>query len=76
MCGSPIPVVVQSKAWVCCRSFAGVTGSNPGDGIDFRSLVFVLFCVVNGLCDRLLTPSEESCRVLCDELYNVWKPQP
>jgi len=66
MCGSPIPVVVLSKAWVCVHSFAGVTGSNRGDGIDFRSLVFVVFRVVSGLCDGLLTPSEESCRVLCD----------
>jgi len=30
----PIPVVVPSKKLVCGRSLAGVTGSNPGRGID------------------------------------------
>jgi len=39
-------------------------GSNPGDAMDFRSLVFVVFCVVSGLCDGLLPPSEESYRLL------------
>jgi len=28
-----IPVVVRSKAWVCCRSIAGIAGSNPAEGM-------------------------------------------
>jgi hypothetical protein len=30
----PIPVVAQSKAWVCDRSLAGIVGSNPAEDID------------------------------------------
>ena len=60
MCGSPIPVLVQSMAYVC--SIAGVTGSNPAGGMDVRSLVFVVCCVGSSLCDGLITPSEESYR--------------
>jgi hypothetical protein len=30
----PIPVVAQSKAWVCGRSLAGIAGSNPAGGMD------------------------------------------
>ena len=25
----PVPVAARSKAWVCCRSLAGIVGSNP-----------------------------------------------
>ena len=30
----PIPVSVRPKAWVCCRSPAGIAGSNPAAGMD------------------------------------------
>jgi hypothetical protein len=30
----PIPVAARSNAWVCGRSFAGVAGSTPAEGID------------------------------------------
>ena len=30
----PIPVIVQSKAWVCGLSLAGIVGSNPARGMD------------------------------------------
>jgi hypothetical protein len=30
----PIPVAVQSKAWVCGGSLSGILGSNPRGGID------------------------------------------
>jgi len=29
-----IPVVARSKAWVCCRSLAGIAGSNPNGEMD------------------------------------------
>jgi hypothetical protein len=31
---TPILVAARSKAWVCVRSLAGITGSNPAGGID------------------------------------------
>jgi hypothetical protein len=34
----PIPVVARSKATVCCRSFAGIAGSNSAGGMDVRLL--------------------------------------
>jgi len=30
----PIPVAARSKAWVCGRSFLGIAGSNPAEGMD------------------------------------------
>jgi hypothetical protein len=30
----PIPVAASSKAWVYGRSFAGIAGSNPAEGMD------------------------------------------
>jgi hypothetical protein len=32
--GMPIPVAVQSKAWVCGHSIAGIAGSNSAGGMD------------------------------------------
>jgi hypothetical protein len=29
-----IAVAARSKAWVCCRSLAGIVGSNPAGGFD------------------------------------------
>jgi hypothetical protein len=37
-------------AQVCCRSIAGIAGSNPAASIDV-CLVFVACCVDIGLCD-------------------------
>jgi hypothetical protein len=46
----PIPVEGRSKAWVCDRGLAGITGSNPaGAGI----FVACECCVLRGR-DRLL----------------------
>ena len=49
------------KAWVCCRSLAGIVGSNPARGMD----VCVECCVLSGrgLCDELITRPEESYRI-------------
>jgi hypothetical protein len=34
----PILVTVLSKAYVCSRSIAGITGSNPAKDLDVRLL--------------------------------------
>ena len=57
-----IPVVARSKAWVCGRSLAGIVGSNPAGGMDV-SLVSVVSCTGNGLCDGQIHRPEESYRV-------------
>jgi hypothetical protein len=38
------PSGAQPKAWVCCRSLAGIAGSNPAGGMDVCFLG--VFCVV------------------------------
>jgi len=38
-----IPVVARSKACVCCRSLAGIVGSNPARGMD---VCLLSVCVV------------------------------
>ena len=42
---SPIAATVQSKAWVCGRSLAGIAGSNPARGMDVCLFVVVCFHV-------------------------------
>ena len=55
----------RSQAWVCGRSLAGVTGSNPEGSIDV-CLLWVL-CVLSGigLCVEPITGPGESYRVWC-----------
>jgi len=57
----PILVAARSEASVCDRYFAGIAGSNPAAGMD----VSCEYCVLSGrgLCDGLITHSEESFRV-------------
>jgi hypothetical protein len=45
--GSPIPVAVRSKAWVCGRSLSRIVGSNPPIPVAVRSKAWV--------CGRSLT---------------------
>jgi len=50
-----------SKAYICGHLIYRVAGSSPDEGIDFHLLCFL--CVVklgSGLCDGLITHSEES----------------
>ena len=63
----PIPVAAWSKAWVCCRSLAGIAGSNSAGGTDV--CVLWMFCVLSGrgLCDGPITRPEEYYRV-----WRVW----
>jgi hypothetical protein len=44
---------------------AGITGSNPAEGMDvcLLCLYVVLSCVGRGLCDGLITRPEETYRV-------------
>jgi hypothetical protein len=55
-----IPVAVLSRAYVGGLS---ITGSNPAEGMDVLSFVFVVWCVGCGLCDKLITRSEKSYRL-------------
>ena len=56
-------MVVRCKAQVCSRLVAGIVGSNPAEGTDVRLMCFL--CVVgSGLCDGLITRSEE-CYQVC-----------
>ena len=63
-----IPVAARSKAWVYCRSLAGIVCSNPARGMD----VCLDYCVSSGrgLCVGLIARPEESywmCRLTgCD----------
>ena len=36
--GAPMPVATRSKAWVCGRWFAGVSGSSPAGGMEVALL--------------------------------------
>ena len=40
----PVPVAARSVAWVCCRSPAGVAGSNPFGSMD--GWISCVLCVV------------------------------
>jgi hypothetical protein len=40
----PVAVAARSKASVCGRSFAGITGSNPAGGVEI--CFFGVLCVV------------------------------
>ena len=49
------PLAARSKAWVCCRSLAGIAGSNPAGGMDV-CLLWML-CVVRQRSLRRADPS-------------------
>jgi hypothetical protein len=70
---TPIPVAARSKAYVCGRLVAGIAVSNPAGDMDVYLLrLYVVFCVGRGLCDGLITRSDESYRV---SLY-AWSQKP
>jgi hypothetical protein len=60
----PMPVVARSKAWVCGHYLAGIAASNPVGGHGRLSLVSVVLSG-RGLCDGLISNSEESHRLCC-----------
>ena len=57
-----ILVAVRCDVQLCGRLIAGTAGLSPAEGMDV-CLVFVVCCVGSGLCDGLITRSEESYRV-------------
>jgi hypothetical protein len=60
----PSPVAAQSKACTFGRSLAGIVGSNPTGGMDV-CLLYTVCVSGRGLCVGLITPPEESYRLLC-----------
>jgi hypothetical protein len=50
---------------VCGHLVGGIAGSNPAEGMDvyLLSLYVMLSCVGRGLCDVLITRTEESYHV-------------
>ena len=51
------------------RTSVGIEGSNPAEGMDVLSVVFVVRCVSTYFCDGLITYSEECYRLgvpMCD----------
>jgi len=56
-------VAARSTAWVCGRLLAGTAGSNPAKDMT----VSCECCVLSGrgLCDGLITRTEESYRLWC-----------
>jgi hypothetical protein len=53
-------VAARSKAWVCGRSFEGVTVSNPARGMNVCLLWVLVVLSGRGLCFGLITRPEES----------------
>ena len=69
----PIPVAARSQAWVCGRSLAGITGSNPEGSMDI-CLLWVLWVLSGiGLCVEPITGPDESYRVWC--VYVICEPR-
>ena len=61
----PVPVAERSEERVYGRSLAGIAGSNPAEGKD--GCLLRVLCVLSGrgLCDGLISRSEESYRLWC-----------
>jgi hypothetical protein len=57
-----IPGAVRSNPQVCGRLTDGIADANPAEGMEVP-LFLVVCCVGSGLCNRLITRSEESYRV-------------
>ena len=58
-------MAARSKACFCGCMFSGIVGSDPAGGVDVCCECFVLLGI--GLCVRLITLPEVSCRVFCAE---------
>ena len=61
----PIPVAERSKARVYGRSLAEIAGSNSAGGMDVCPLCVLCVLSGRGLCEGLITRSEES--------YRLWR---
>jgi len=51
------PVAARSKAWVCCRLFGGIAGSNPAVSMDV-CLLWMFVLSGRGLRVKLITRLE------------------
>jgi len=62
VCSSTLlfPLTVYSEAQACSTSIVGISCSNPTVAMDVPLL---MCCVGSGLCDELITRSEQSYRV-------------
>ena len=58
-----IPAAAWTKPWVCERSLAGISGSNPPGGMNVSVSCECCVLLGRGLCDRPITRPEESHRV-------------
>ena len=59
----PVPVAARPKTWICGSSPDETVGSNPNGGMDVCCECGVFSG--RGLCDGLITRTEESCRLSC-----------
>jgi len=59
----PIPVVMQSKAYVYGHWLSGIVGSNPTG--DMVVSLLCLLCFIVYFCFGLITHPEESYRLWC-----------
>jgi len=68
----PIPVAARSKAEICGRSLARITGSNPAGGWMFVSCER---CVLSGrvLCVGLITRPKECGVFECDREASIMR---
>jgi hypothetical protein len=77
----PIPVVAQSKAWVCECKLLELRVRIPLGGIDICLSVCLSVCCEccvlsgRGLCVGLITSHEDSCRVWCVLLNVILNPR-
>lgn len=62
---TPIPVAQRSKARVCDRQLARISGSNSGRGFGCLSVLSIACVVRQGSLRRGATSSEDSCRMWC-----------
>jgi hypothetical protein len=60
--GMLIPAAARSKAYVCSNLITRFVSWNPSEGTDVSSFVLVVCYVGSGLCEELITRSEESYR--------------
>ena len=72
----PIPVAVRSKKWVCCRSLAGIAGSNPA-GTVYMSVSWSVVCCqeeASASGRSLVQRSRTECNHEVSIMKSLWPP--
>ena len=64
---------VPSKGHACSCLIDAIAGSNLAAGMEVR-LMFVVCCVGSGLCDKLITSTEESRRMCVSKCSFIFFP--